>query len=62
MADLAMEAPVEGDMQEWEEGMAAAGPLPLQTLEVREHPESHDSSRTRRMPSIRGTPPKVLAH
>ncbi|ACO62666.1 Rad51 DNA recombinase 1 [Micromonas commoda] len=33
MADLAMEAPVEGDMQEWEEGMAAAGPLPLQTLE-----------------------------
>jgi len=33
MADLAMEAPVEGNMQEWEEGMAAAGPLPLQTLE-----------------------------
>ena len=47
-------------MQEWEEGMAAAGPLPLQTLEVRAHPESHDPSRTRRMPSIRGTPPKVL--
>ena len=30
-----MEAPVEGAVEEWQEGMEAAGPLPLQTLEVR---------------------------
>ena len=51
-----MEAPVEGDVQAWEEGMAAAGPLPLQTLEVRAHPFAPDPSRTRRPPAIRGTP------
>ena len=34
MAEL-MEAPVEGAVEEWQEGMEAAGPLPLQTLEVR---------------------------
>ena len=31
---MQMEAPAEG-VQEWEEGMEAGGPLPLQTLEVR---------------------------
>ena len=30
-----MEAPAEADVVEWEEGAEAAGPLPLQTLEVR---------------------------
>ena len=32
---MQMEAPAEGEVQEWEEGMEAGGPLPLQTLEVR---------------------------
>ena len=32
---MQMEAPAEGEVQEWEEGMEAGGPLPVQTLEVR---------------------------
>lgn len=31
-----MEAPVEGDVVEWQEGMEATGPVPLQALEVSE--------------------------
>ena len=46
-----MEAPVEGAVEEWQEGMEAAGPLPLQTLEVRATPFPHDRDVRPRPPS-----------
>ena len=69
MMEAPMEAPqMEGDMQEWQEGMEAAGPLPLQTLEVRararprptRHPSNLSPPRmpkdlTRPLPSHRST-------
>ena len=35
MEALQVEAPAEGEVAEWQEGMEAAGPVPLQALEVR---------------------------
>jgi hypothetical protein len=55
---MQMEAPAEGEVQEWEEGMEAGGPLPLQTLEVRRRDFS-DQTPPRARPAprlIRGTP------
>ena len=49
-------------MQEWEEGMEAGGPLPLQTLEVRAAPRTARFPRATDAAPRRGTPPKVLAH
>lgn len=62
MAEL-MEAPVEGAVEEWQEGMEAAGPLPLQTLEVRvlalcAHATSDHARLARR--ANRGTPPRIF--
>lgn len=37
MEALQMEAPVEGDVVEWQEGIEATGPVPLQALEVSEY-------------------------
>ena len=34
MEALQVAAPAEGEVVEWEEGMEAAGPVPLQALEV----------------------------
>ena len=55
---MQMEAPAEGEVQEWEEGMEAGGPLLLQTLEVRrrEFP-TETPPRAQLAPRlIRGTP------
>lgn len=40
-----MEAPVEGEVVEWQEGMEAAGPVPVQALEVsvRTHAQNNPS-------------------
>jgi len=35
MEGLQMEAPAEGEVAEWQDGMEASGPVPLNALEVR---------------------------